>query len=161
MAAADIVGNFTDGSVTIDDDNSNSATLAKFLGNCAMANYKPNGRETVVAEAQGALVGLRRGARAYPTFTFSGYCGDFDHAFHRLAAGKTAGFTSTTADIGDKETVDLTFSADYDTDTRTMVAEDCELDDWSYTQGEPAEVSFSFIVRGKLTIDGVEYIDAR
>lgn len=161
MAVKDIISSSVDGSVQIDDDNANSATLAKFLGNLAISGLKPDGRASIVGEAQGALTGLRKGARAYPTISFSGQCADFDDAFHQLANGETAGFTSTTADIGDFPTVNLTFSADYSTDTREIVADDCELDGWEITQGDVTEVSFSVIVRGPLTIDGTTYISSR
>jgi hypothetical protein len=161
MAVKDIISSSVDGSVQIDDDNAHSATLAKFAGDLTIGNLKLDGRETVVGEAQGALTGLRKGARAYPTISFSGQLADFDDAFHQLISGKTAGFTSTTADIGDKETIDLVFSADYSTDTRQIDAEDCELDGWEIAQGEPSTVSFSVIVRGPLEINGRVYISSR
>jgi hypothetical protein len=162
MAVKDIISTFVDGSITIDDDNSNSATLAKMAGDVAVSGLMPSGRQASVAETQGALTGVRKGARAFPSISCSGQLADFSDAFHKLAMGITAGFTSTTADIGDYPTVDLTFAADYSTDTREIVASDCRLTEFSMQQGDPTStVNFTFEVLGPLTIDGDTYIASR
>lgn len=162
MAVKDIISTFVDGSVQIDDNNSNSATCPKMQGDVTIGNLLPSGRQASVAEAQGALTGIRKGARAFPTISFTGQLADFDDAFHQLAMGVTAGFTSTTVDIGDYPTVDLTFNADYSTDTREIVADDCRLTEFSFSQGDPTStVSFSFECHGPLTIDGTTYISSR
>ena len=64
---SNIPANFTDGVFTITDDNSLSATLLMSNGDQALSGLVTYGRAQVVTESRGAVVGLRKGARAFPT----------------------------------------------------------------------------------------------
>ena len=162
MATKDIVSSFADGSVTASDDGGHSATLAKFSGDMTISGMVPQGRTNDVTQVQGAVVGVRKGERVFGTVSFTGVLSDFDDAFHKLVMGVTAGYVSTTADIGDGDTFDLSFDASYSTDVRTFLGDDLNLTEWSMTQGSPSStVSFSAEILGPIVIDGTTYVPSR
>jgi hypothetical protein len=78
-----------------------------------------------------------------------------------LAFGQTSGFVSVIADIGDDTGIDLSWSADYSTDTRTATFDDCVLTSYKIEQGEPNRASFTFTVYGPVTIGGETIIASR
>lgn len=165
MAAADVVRAFVDGSLTATDDagTPHSGTLGGMTGTYSVSGIKPNGREVIVAQSQGAVFGVRQGARAFPTITIEAHAVRFDSDFDKLVRGTTSGFVSVMADIGDAVAVNLDLSEDYSTDTRGVLAEDCVLDTMapSMSDGESGKVQYTFIVHGKLTIDGDVVIAGR
>jgi len=160
MSAADTPGNFTDGQVTASDDGGNSEILALFMGDWSISS-KPSGRETEAYEAQGHLTGLRKGARFFSTITFTSQSAEYDPAFKQLMMGVIAGFVSVTADIGDREAVDIAFDGSFGADSRTLTAEDCVLDTLDEAQGSPSNRSFSVICYGPITENGRLYVPTR
>ena len=94
---SNIPANFTDGTFSITDDNSNSATLVMSQGDLSFSGLVPDGREAIVSQSRGGTVGIRKGARAYPTISVSAILAAPSAAFQVLALGKTAGFQSTTS----------------------------------------------------------------
>lgn len=157
--ASDIHANFTDSVTTASDDNSNSATLRFTEGNYSLTGIVPNGRSVDASETQGSNTGLRQGARVYPQISVTAKLTDPSDAFNVLIMGKTAGFTSTTAAKGDAVTVDIDFSFDYGANSRDIVADDCLCTGFDVQEGSPSNtVQMSFIVYGKLTVDGTEWI---
>jgi len=156
-----IPANFTDGAFTISDDAGNSATLLLSNGDLSVTGIKADGRATTKSESRGALVGLRKSARAYPqisvTAILSAPLGDFE----RLALGIIAGFTSTTADIGDVPTNNFDFSFDYNAESRDITGDDIELIGLDYTEGDNSSISFTFEINGPMLVDGETVISSR
>lgn len=158
---SNIPANFTDGVVTISDDNSNSATLLMPNGDQSLTGLVPDGRAIEDYQSQGAVVGLRKGERAYPEFTVTAISAAGIEAFKRLALGITATFTSTSVAIGDYPTFDLDYSYDYGAETRDITAQDVALVGMDETAGSPNSVSYTFRIYGPLLIDGETVISSR
>ncbi len=158
---SNIPGNFTDGATTLTDDNSNSATLLMPNGDQSLTGLVPDGRAAEAYESQGALVGLRKGPRGFPQFTVTAIRAAGIDAFKRLALGITAGFTSTTAGIGDYPTCDLSHSYNYGAESRVLTAQDVALTGMEETAGSPDSVSYTFTIYGPLSIDGETVISSR
>ena len=161
---SNIPANFTDGVFTITDDKlgtPNSATLLMSNGDQSLSGLLPNGRAQVVTESRGAVVGLRQGARAFPTISVSATLAGPAAAFQELALGKTSGYVSTTVDIGDMVAVDFDFSFDYNGETRSYSGEDMVLTSMEITEGEVSTITFEFTIYGPLLLDAVTVISAR
>jgi hypothetical protein len=156
-----IPANFTDGVFTITDDNANSATLSLSQGDLSFANLLPDGRELIVSQSRGATVGVRKGARAYPTLSVTAILSAPSDAFQILALGETAGFTSTTVSLGDYAAVDFDFSFDYGAETRDITGEDAVCTGIEITEGEATTIAFSFQIIGPVQIDGTTVVSAR
>lgn len=158
---SNIPANFTDGVFTITDDNSNSATLVMSQGDLSFAGLTPDGRELIVSQSRGATVGVRKGARAYPTISVSAILAGPSADFQILALGETAGFTSTTVDLGDYAAVDVDFSFDYNAESRDITGEDAVLTAIEITEGETSTISFTFQIVGPVAFDGTTVVSAR
>ena len=158
---SNIPANFCDGVFTITDDNSNSATLLMSQGDLSFSNLVPDGRELVVSQSRGATVGVRKGARAYPTISVSAILAGPSAAFQVLALGETAGFTSTTVDIGDYAANDFDFSFDYGAESRDITGEDAVLTSIEITEGDTSTIAFTFQIAGPLSFDGTVVVSAR
>jgi len=157
-----IPGHFVDGALTATDDAANSATLQMANGDQSLSGVVPDGRAAAKSESRGAVVGLRKGTRAYPQLSVSAIGAVAVDAFAKLIHGLTAGFTSVTADIGDYPAVDLSYTYDYGAESRSFTAQDCYLTDWSFDEGDPSNsVSMTFEILGPLTIDGETVISSR
>lgn len=158
---SNIPANFTDGVFTLTDDNSNSATLVMSQGDLSVGGLVPDGRELIVSQSRGATVGARKGARAYPTVSVSAILAGPSAAFNLLALGETAGFTSTTVDIGDYAACDFDFSFDYGAESRDITGEDAILTSIEITEGETSTISFTFQILGPMAVDGTDVVSAR
>lgn len=156
-----IPGNFTDGAFTLTDDAGHSETLTLPSGDQALADVVPDGRALEVYESQGAAIGARKGARTFPTFTVNGTLSTPSAAFHLLALGVTAGFVSTTADIGDYPANDWNFTFDYQGEVRNFTGDDAILTAFSVTKGSPSTVSMTFQLLGPMSADGTVIISSR
>lgn len=164
MAVGDIIGNFCDGSLTATDDKSgspNSATAERMVGDLKIEGLIPGGRVVSAYQGQGALRGLRLGERAFPTLTFTAHLAELMPAFSALVHGKTAGFVSVAADIGDAIAVDLAWTATYGASTRAATFEDCVLTKWDVSEGDPNTLSMQFTCYGPVEIGGETIIAAR
>jgi hypothetical protein len=160
MAITDIPVHVVDLTVTATDDNSNSATLTRANGDLDFSGLMNDGRVTVTFEAQGAWIGSRLGGRSFPTVKVTRVMATPNDAWNAICQGKTAGFTSVAADLGDAPMVDLDLSFDYGADNRDIVCDDCELTDYSAALDGSTE-SYTFVVRGPVVIDGTTYISSR
>ena len=156
-----IPANFTDGVFTLTDDNSNSEQLLLGLGTTQISGLVPDGRELEVYQSQGAVTGARKGARVFPTITVNAQLAGPSVAFHKLALGVTATFTSTTVDIGDYPTNDCDFSFDYGSEARDITADDLALTGFEVQEGSPSTVQMTFQILGPYRMDGQTYISAR
>jgi hypothetical protein len=153
--------NFTDGALTITDDAGHSQTLQLSRGDQALTGLLPGGRGVGKSESRGHLVGLREIERAYPAFAVSGILHEPNAAFNLLAMGLTAGFVSTTADIGDVKSVDISWVFDYQGEARSVVLEDCVCT-MDLKDGSPdSTVSYAFDVNGPVELNGEAVIATR
>ena len=152
MSDATTIGNFTDGTLVATDGSTLSATLALFDGAYSLDNLMPGGAEVEVYQAQGHVVGARKGARALPTLSVNGHLTTPLDAFRSLALGITFGFTSVTNDIGDAVAVDLVFTATYGTSLRRFRLDDCRLTAAGLTGGSPSAYALTFEVLGAVTL---------
>lgn len=159
---SNIPGNFTDGTVTGTDDGGHSASLVMGLGEFNIENLLPDGREGEVYQAQGAVVGVRKGARALPTLSLTAVLAQSGSAFAKLAHGQTSGFVSVTADIGDYECIDLVLDRSYGAESRVFYFDDCRLTSYSETGGSPNQVAMTFEILGPVTdSDGNTWVSSR
>ena len=161
MTVATTVRNFTDATVTLDDDGGNSNSCPLLIGTVSWSGLTPNGRQQVAYETRGALTGVRQEARSFPTLTIEAQVHRLDDSFYEQAMGDLSGFTSTLADIGDSPSNDLQIDESYSTDTRSSTWDDCVLTEWSYKNGSPGQVSMSFTCYGPVVIDGTTYVPSR
>ncbi len=156
-----IPSSFSDGVLTITDDGGNSATLQLSQGDQAVSGLIADGRTPTEVQSRGRFVGLRKGARVAPTLTINAILSSPSDAFHLLAWGKTAGFVSTSADIGDVATVDGAWTFNYGAETRRMDMDDMYLQSMDIAEGDPSTVSMTFGVIGPVEVDGVAVITQR
>jgi len=161
MPASEIIKHFTDGSVTVKDGTATAVTLTVpfTAGDVAISGIAADalGRATNAYETRGVLVGLRRGAREYPTFSMSVMVADLSDGsnttildFIRKKGAYTAN-KSTTEAKGDVYTIDIVLTiegtalGDAADHTFTLEDVDCRAD---FSEGEP----------NTLTINGTIYV---
>ena len=164
MAVGDIIGNFTDGSLTATDDKSgtpNSATCERMVGDLKIEGLIPSGRTVTAYQGQGALRTLRKGERVFPTLSFTAHLAELMPAFQELIHGKTSGFVSVTADIGDAVGVDLSWSATYGASTRVATFQDAVLTKWDLAEGDPNTLACQFTCYGPVVVGGETIIATR
>jgi hypothetical protein len=162
MAVDDIVSHANDGQVDISDDGGNSATLSRFQGDLKLSGIGGRGSEIAESEAQGALIGLRRGKRKYPQITFSRIAAKRGDTFMKTLLGLLGGSVSTTDDIGDVHTNDLDYQDPYGASARSIQADDVYCEDVEFSQGDPSSVeSITLKVYGRLVVDGEVIVSGR
>lgn len=158
------VAHINDGQVTFSDDGGHSAVLEGFVGDFSLDNLMPDGAVTDVSEVRGAVEGARKGARARPTLTVNGTVRRVMSDAGKLIYGKTSGFVSTVADIGDAVAIDIELSyvgATSDT-VRVCTFRDCIVTSGTITGASPANTrALTFEVLGPVVIDGETIIAAR
>lgn len=151
--------NFTHATITAADDGGNSESLVLFDGTCTVGNVRPDGREDSVYQRQGYTSGHQQTGRAYPTLSFVGQLHQPFADFHALLLGKTSGYVSCSASIGDGKSVNVTVDASTGADTRTVYAGRCRLTDMPMDfGGDPATVSFEMECTGIFKLDGTEIV---
>ena len=156
-----IPSSFSDGVLTITDDGGNSATLQLSQGDTAVSGLIDAGRTPTEVQSRGRFVGLRKGARVAPTITINAILSSPSDNFHKLMLGKTAGFVSTSADIGDVATVDGTFTFNYGAETRNVTFDDAYCSAFDIAEGVPSTVSITLTVVCPVEVDGVSIIAQR
>lgn len=162
MSAATTVRNFDDGTLTFSDDGANSAVLQKFTGTMSVSNIQPGGRESVITQAQGAVIGARKGARALVTISISGHVARFDESAYQILMGTIGGYVSTAADIGDDPHCDLQCDESYSADSRIWTFDDVRgVLEYSQSAGGSAEISIELTCIGPVVVDGVTLISSR
>ena len=161
MALSTVVKHFTDGSITLKDGTGSPVTLAVALsvGDLTISGLETNtlGRATNAYETRGVLRSLRRGARVYPTVSFSCQLTDITDATDNtlfdflLKRGSYASNVSTTATTGDVYTVDVVFTIE-GTDLGDGSDHVITLEDVHFTsdlaEGEPNTISASGTIYG-------------
>ena len=138
-----IPASFSDGVLTCTDDAGNSATLQLSQGDTAVSGLIDAGRTPTEVQSRGRFVGLRKGQRVAPTITINAFLSSPSDNFHKLILGKTAGFVSTSADIGDVATVDGTFSFNYGAESRNVTFDDAYCSAFDIAEGDPSTVSIT------------------
>lgn len=163
MAASTIIKHFTDGSLVVKDGTGTPVTLAIpfTMGDFSLGGLTQALRATNVYETRGQLVGLRKGAKAFPTGSFSCMVADYSDAsdrtlldFLRKNASYSANISTTTA-LGDVYTVDLVFTVEGtdlgDAADHVITLEDCDCS-MDLSEGEPNSLSVSFTVYGAVSM---------
>lgn len=136
-----------DGEVTISDDGGNAATLLNASGDFSASAITPDGQEVILIDSRGNYVGDRLGPRVPVTGSFSVFASDPGDTFAKLSAGKTAGFVSTTAAIGDVKRVDLVFDYGYGAEVRKLTLDDAHLTR-DLSEGNPSTFTYNFTAIG-------------
>jgi len=163
VAASTIIKHFTDGSLTVKDGTGTPVTLAIpfTMGDFSLGGLTQALRATNVYETRGVLVGLRKGAKAFPTGSFSCMVADYSDAsdrtlldFLRKSNSYSANLSTTTA-LGDVYTVDLVFTVEGtdlgDSADHVLTLEDCDCS-LDLSEGEPNSLSVSFTVYGAVSM---------
>lgn len=163
MAASQIVKHFTDGVLVAKDGTATpvSLTLSFTLGDLTISGLNQARRATNAYEARGALTSLRKGAKAFPTGSFSCQIADFSDATERTALdfflkqNSYSANKSTTEAIGDVYTVDLVLTVEGtdlgDAADHVITLEDCDCS-LDLAEGEPTTLSVSFTCYGTLSM---------
>ena len=158
-----IIKHFTDGTITLKDGTGTPVTLVVpfSTGDFSLGGLTQALRATNVYEARGQLTGLRKGAKAFPTGSFSCQIADYSDAtdrtvldFLRKNASYSANLSTTTA-LGDVFTVDLVWTIEGtdlgDAADHVVTLEDCDCS-MDLSEGEPNSLSVSFTVYGAVSM---------
>lgn len=165
MTTSNVIKHFTDGSVTFKDATSPSPVtlVVPFtMGDVAISGLAQDalGRATNAYEARGVLVGLRRGAREYPTVSMSLMLPDLSDATNTTPLdfirkkGAYATNVSTSAALGDVYTIDIVLTiegtdfGDAADHTFTLEDVDCRAD---FSEGEPNTLTINGTIYGTIT----------
>ena len=164
MAASAVIKHFTDGSITLKDGTGTPVTLTVpfSAGDLSLSGLAQDalGRATNAYESRGTLNSLRRGAREYPTVSFSAHMADLSDASDRTIVdflrkkNSYSANISTTATTGDVYTVDIVLTiegtdlGDATDHTITMEDVDCRID---FSEGEPNTFTINGTVYGTIT----------
>jgi hypothetical protein len=136
-------------------------TLSYDLGDFSV-NFNGNElNELVKIERRGKFVSAARGARTYPTASFSVVVTSLTGA---VAPGSAADFllkqaayssNETTLGTGQPYAIDITLTVEGtdfgDSGDETIVLDDCVLTDLAFSEGEPDTIAFSVEVLGPIT----------
>jgi len=162
MTASIIAKHFTDGLITLKDGTGTPVSLAVpfSMGDFALSGLVQGRRATNVYETRGQLVSLRKGAKSFPTGSFSCMLADYSDATDQTVfdflnkSGSYAANISTTVAKGDVYTVDIVFTVEGtdlgDSADHTLTLEDCDCS-MDLSEGEPNSISISFTVYGTVT----------
>lgn len=163
MPASTIIKHFTDGSLTVKDGTGTPVTLSIpfTMGDFALSGLNQARRATNVYETRGQLVGLRKGAKSFPTGSFSAMIADYSDAtnttlidFLNKQNSYSANASTTTA-LGDVYTVDFVFTVEGtdlgDAADHVITLEDCDCS-MDISEGEPNSLSVSFTVYGAVSM---------
>ena len=144
MALSTVTKHFTDGSITLKDGTGTPLTLtvALSVGDLTISGLETDtlGRAVNAYETRGVLRSLRRGARVYPTVSFSAHLADVTDATDKtlfdfiLKRGASASNVSTTAGTGDVYTLDVVFTIE-GTDLGDAADHVITLEDVHFTEG--------------------------
>lgn len=163
MPASSIIKHFTDGSLTAKDGTGTPETLVIpfTTGDFSLDGLTQARRATNVYETRGQLVGLRKGAKSFPTGSFSCMIADYSDATNETALdfllkqNSYSANVSTTTALGDVYTVDLVFTVEGtdlgDAADHVITLEDCDCS-MGFAEGEPNSLSVSFTVYGAVSM---------
>lgn len=158
-----IIKHFTDGTVTLKDGTGTPVTLLVpfFMGDFSLSGLNQARRATNVYEARGQLTGLRKGAKSFPTGSFSCQIADYSDASDRTVLdflNKQNSYSankSTTEALGDVYTVDLVFTVEGtdlgDAADHVITIEDCDCS-MDLANGEPNSLTVSFTCYGTISM---------
>jgi hypothetical protein len=151
---SDINGNFSDGQFTLTDAAGHSATLVAPNGDCSISGVVIDGREVEHYESRGATTGLRLGKRKLPTISVSAIAANPSNVFDDLNWGRTSGYISTAASIGDAKSCTLDCIFDYNGEVRSYRFERCYSTGVDRKQGSPDAKTYNWTCAGSIWING-------
>lgn len=134
----------------VSDDAGHSQTLALQEVAATLEVPPADGHAEVVIETNNQMTGSRKGARMYGKLTVSGVLADPGAPFQTLAGGRTSGFVSTMADIGDTPAVDWAATHNYGAQVRSFYGQDAVCGPIQISVDTPAKISFTFELRGPM-----------
>lgn len=145
-----INANFTDGVLTVTDGAAHSAQLALSEGDFSLEYDAQGGREITVSESRGVVTGVRKGKRKLGKISVSAKLADPGAAFMLLVEGKTSGYVSVVADLGDANGADWAFTFSFGAQTRSYYGEDAVFGAIQITEGDPSKISFTADILGPM-----------
>lgn len=160
-----IVKHQFDGSITLKDGTGTPVTLTVQFsnGDFTVDGMQESDRAPIPYETRGALVSLRKGARSYPTGSFSAMMTAFTDATHKTLydwvhrRGQYTALVSTTTAKGDLFTSDIVLTVEGtdvgDSVDHVFTLEDCHIS-MGMSEGEPNTFSLSFTVYGAISATG-------
>ena len=165
MAASPIIKHLTDGTITLKDGTGSPVSLVVpfSVGDLSISGMETDtlGRTVNAYETRGVLNSLRRGARVYPTVSFSTQLADVTDATEKtlldmvLKRASYAGNTSTTAATGDVYTLDVVFTLEGtnvgDAADHVITLEDVHVPA-AVAEGEPNTVTLSGTIYGTVVL---------
>ena len=165
MAASAVIKHFTDGTITLKDGTGTPVSLVVpfSVGDLSISGMETDtlGRTVNAYETRGVLHSLRRGARVYPTVSFSAQLTDVTDATDKtlldmiLKRNSYSANVSTTAATGDVYTLDVVFTVE-GTDLGDSADHVITLEDVHFTadvaEGEPNTISLSGTIYGTVTL---------
>ena len=163
MAASTIIKHFTDGTITLKDGTGTPVTLVVpfSTGDFSLGGLTQALRATNVYQARGVLTGLRLGAKAFPTGSFSCQIADYSDASDRTVldflrkSNSYSANLSTSETLGDVYTVDVVLTVEGtnldDAADHVITLEDCDCS-LDLSEGEPNSLSVSFTVYGAVSM---------
>lgn len=154
---AKILNQFDSGTITFKDGTAVtplSCTVLFDQGDFSISGLSNELADVSAYQSRRTLHSLRKGARTFPTGSFSAMMSEFSEADDGnvvdLITGKAAtpfsARISTTAAKGDVLTLDLVFVLDGETST----LEDCHVM-FDFAEGDPTTFSFSYTCYGAIT----------
>lgn len=146
-----INANFTDGAFVITDNAGHSATLNLSEGDMSLEYDAQGGREVTVSESRGAVTSVRKSKRKLGKISVSAKLADPGEPFARLAEGKTAGYVSVVADLGDANGVDWSFTFSFGAQVRSYYGDDAVFGAIQITEGDPSKISFTAELIGPMS----------
>jgi hypothetical protein len=165
MAASAVIKHLTDGTITLKDGTGSPVSLIVpfSVGDLSISGMETDtlGRTVNAYETRGVLNSLRRGARVYPTVSFSTQLADVTDATEKtlldmvLKRASYGGNTSTTAATGDVYTLDVVFTVEGtnvgDTADHVITLEDVHFTA-DVAEGEPNTITLSGTIYGTVVL---------
>lgn len=166
MAVSTVYKTAIDGSIKLLDGTSGTPleiTLSYDNGDFSCGPLKDVLNEDVAFERRGKFMGVRAGARIYPTGSFTATMTQFSDATAGTLAdfllrnGNYSAAVSTLGSTAEIYTVDIELTVEGtdhgDAADHTMTLEDCSVRIDSFSEGEPNSFSISFTCYGAITGD--------
>lgn len=169
MALSTVTKNFTDGTIVLSDGTGTplTCTVQADGGDFSLAGLQGKYLNAVSKyESRGRVTSIRRGARIYPTVSFTCQMRQFTSAssnqitdfLHQTGSYSAAVSTRSETDVF---AFDITFTVEgtdhNDAADHTITLTDVVMTDFSFSEGDPNTFSFSGEVIGSISGIATEY----
>lgn len=149
------------GTLRLTTGSSTNYTVAVEDGNLQVNGLVADDREAIVVEDRGEFHTLVKGARKYPTFTFTAKLRDLVDGTDPTLVGiclRRGAFASENSTLGANRpwTVDLLWTIEGtdvgDAADHTMTLEDCRITDVNFAEGDLNEVEITGVCYGTISM---------